>query len=185
MDSTLGLLKEEINKTMEAEHDLAKWKLGVTAALGVAAFGLAKDSNPNYWLLLLIPFVCAYVDLYVYQYQVRIRVIARFLREHHEGDALMQEYERDCEHWRGQHLFSLGNWAGLGCSLGASLLGPVFYFLKRWRGEVPDSLLISPVAAGVIWLLGALLVISLWLYFQYQARKVAKERHIREVEKAA
>jgi hypothetical protein len=30
MDSTVNLLKEEINKTMEAEHDLAKWKLGVS-----------------------------------------------------------------------------------------------------------------------------------------------------------
>jgi hypothetical protein len=185
MDTTLGLLKEEINKTMEAEHDLAKWKLGVTAALGVAAFGLAKDSNPNYWLLLLVPFVCAYVDLYVYQYQVRIRVIAQFLRTHTEGDALLQKYERDCEEWRGQHLFSLGNWAELGCSLGASLLGPVFYFLKRWQGQVPDTLLVSPVAAGVIWILGAALVVSLWLYFQHQAKKISQKSDIHEVEAAA
>jgi hypothetical protein len=66
---------------MEDEHDLAKWKLGVTAALAAAAFGLAgQNSGPNYWLLLIVPFVCAYVDLYAYQYELRIRVIARFLR---------------------------------------------------------------------------------------------------------
>src|SRR5437879_5385022 len=129
MDSALNLLKEEINKTMEAEHDLAKWKLGVTAAMGTAAFGLAKGS-PNYWLLLLVPFVCAYVDLYAYQYQLRIHVIARFLREHAEGDVVLQTYEKECEKWRSQDIFSLGNWAGLGCSLGASVLGPVFYALQ-------------------------------------------------------
>jgi hypothetical protein len=55
MDSTLILLKEEINKTNEAEHDLAKWKLGVTAALGAAALGVGKDGSPPYWLLLSIP----------------------------------------------------------------------------------------------------------------------------------
>ena len=95
MDSLITL-KEEINKNNEMEHDLAKWKLGVTAALGAAAFGLGKDcGTPPYWLLLFVPFVCAYIDLFVYQYELRILVIARFLRQHHQdGDKFLMKYEK-------------------------------------------------------------------------------------------
>ncbi len=57
MGSALNLLKEEINQTSGMGHDLAKWKLGVTATLGAAAFGLANNGVPNYWLLLFVPFV--------------------------------------------------------------------------------------------------------------------------------
>jgi len=112
-------------------------------------------------------------------------VIAWFLREYAKDDAVLQAYELECERLRGMHLFSLGNWAGLGCSLGASLLGPVIYFLKRWQSPVPNTLLVSPVAAGVIWLLGAALVVALWLYFQRQAKKIATKHEIRQVGVAA
>jgi hypothetical protein len=168
MDSALNLLKQEINKTNEQEHDFAKWKLGVTAALGVAAFGLAKDSNPNYWLLLLVPFVCAYIDLYAYQYQFRILVIARFIREYPEGDAILNKYEQEVEKLRKHGVFSLGTSAGIGCSLGATVLGPAFYFLDRRHHADSDTLLVCPAAAGVIWLLGALLVVFLWWRFRNQ-----------------
>jgi hypothetical protein len=185
MDSTLNLLKEEINKTLEAEHDLAKWKLGVTAALGAAALGLSKDFNPNYWLLLLVPFVCAYVDLYAYQYQFRILVIARFLRERPEGGAVLQRYEQECEKLRKQNVFSLGSWAGIGCSLGAALLGPVLYLLKCWHdGKFPD-IRASLVAAGVLWFVGVLLIIYLWRYFKHQAEKISGESEAHTIAKAA
>jgi hypothetical protein len=177
MDSALNLLKEEINKTNEAEHDLAKWKLGVTAALGAAAFGLAdKTSNPNYWLLLLVPFVCAYIDLYAYQYQFRILVIARFLREHPEDDAVLQSYEELCERRRREGIFSLGSRAGIACSLGASLLGPLLYLLRRWH-ESGKFFSIQPplVVAGVLWFVGVLLIVSLWGRFKYQAKKISSE----------
>jgi hypothetical protein len=166
MDSVHSLLKQEINTTVGAEHDLAKWKLGVTAALGAAAFGLTKD-GPSHWLLLLVPFVCAYVDLYAYQYQLRIRVIARFLREHPaKGDELLQAYELECEKWRGKGVFSLGNWAGFGCSLGASAIGPVFYVVHRRQYTGLYNLLVSHAGAGMVWLVGVLLILILWLYFR-------------------
>lgn len=174
MDSVLTLLKQEINATMEAEHDLAKWKLGVTAALGAAAFGLSKDTSSNYWLLLLVPFVCAYVDLYSYQYELRIRVIARFLRGHSDtGIELLQQYEKDCENWRKQTVFSLGNWAGFGCSIGASACGPMFYIARHWHDT--DLLGVSHEAAGAIWLLGVFLIIGLWLFSQQELGKVGDE----------
>lgn len=175
MDSTCSLLKEEINKTLEAQHDLAKWKLGVTAALGAVAFGLTRDS-PAYWLLFFVPFVCAYVDLYAYQYQFRIYVIARFLRNEC-SDAALQRYEQECEELRRKNVFSLGNWAGLGCSLGASVLGPVFYILHVLRSPsrqtCPDSLLVSTRDAVAIWLSGVALIIFLWFYFKWHTMKIS------------
>lgn len=180
MDSTLNLtlnaLKDEINKTNEQEHDLAKWKLGVTAALGVAAFGITKDSKSNHWLLLLVPFVCAYIDLYAYQYQVRIMVIARFLRDHPgDTDTALHDYEKECGVWRRKHVFSLGNFAGISSSVGASALGPIFYFLVRQGTTESDTLLVSPCVAVVIWLVGLFLLVFLRWYFRTRVKMVEKE----------
>jgi hypothetical protein len=168
MDPVESVLKQEINQTMEDEHDLAKWKLIVTAALGAAAFGLSKGP-PTYWLLFFVPFVCAYVDLYHYQYELRILVIARFLRDYHKGDRALQAYEEKCEEMRERGVFSLGKSAAIGCSIGASVLGPVLYLLQRgWKGA--DLLKPSHIVAGVIWLGGMALIIILWSRFQDQRK---------------
>ncbi len=168
---SIVLLKQEINQTNEQEHDLAKWKLGVTAALGAAAFGIGKNDNPGYWLLLFIPFVCAYIDLFVYQYEIRILVLANFIRNHGQDDRVLNSYERECDERRGKtRVFSLGDWADLSCSLGASIIGPVFYFLHRRTHPKDTSLLISPAAAGVIWSAGVLLIVGLTIYFQIQRK---------------
>src|SRR5947209_12059355 len=121
---TLLLLKQEINQTMESEHDFAKWKLIVAAGLGGAALGLGKD-NPHYWLLFFVPFACAYIDLHLYQYQERIGVLARFIRNYKPPvaplpavsvppatpgtppDTALQEYELTCHRLRGKHVFDL------------------------------------------------------------------------------
>src|SRR5579864_4908218 len=102
---SLQLLKQEIVQTMESEHDFAKWKLIVVAALGGTAMGLGKET-PRYWLLLFIPFLCAYIDLHSYQYQNRIMVLARFIRDYHpahpvrEDDATLHAYEGLCHRFR-------------------------------------------------------------------------------------
>ena len=167
--SSPALLKEEINKTQDAEHDLAKWKLGVTAAMGAAAFGLSKDNSPSYWLLFLVPFVCAYVDLYDYQYRLRTLVIAKFLRER-AGDPVLAEYEERCTKERHERVFDLGTMAGISSSIGASIFGPVFYFLIPHTG--PDTLLVSPAYALVIWIVGVGLVIGLYANFRRKERKI-------------
>jgi hypothetical protein len=177
MESTLITLKEEINKTNEAEHDLAKWKLGVTAMLGAAAFGLGRDpENPQYWLLLFVPFVCAYVDLFSYQYELRIRVIARFLRVYGDGDPLLRDYERECEQERKKGVFSLSNVAEFGCSLAASVIGPLFYLLQNVPHQRSDSWLVSPAAAAGVWIGGVALIVALWVYFHVRARSLSDEQ---------
>jgi hypothetical protein len=176
MCSSVELLKQEINQTAEAEHDLAKWKLGVTAALGAAAFGFGKEGcSPSYWVLLFVPFVCAYVDLFSYQYELRVLVLARFIREHGESAPVLQAYEKTCEAERGNRVFSLGNAAELWSSLAASLLGPVLYLLHdKFAQPSADSLLISRPAAFSVWLFGILLIVYLWVDLQFKSRKISK-----------
>lgn len=169
MDSTLTLLKQEINQTLESEHDLLKWKLAVTAALGAAAFGLAEKALPRPWLLVCVPFVCAYIDLYAYQYQARIRVIARFLRLNPGGDWLLQKYEIECQRFRGMGIFSLGSRAGFGCSIGASVLGPIFYAAHNLN-DIKGSIRLH-AAGGAVWLVGVVLIISLWYSARAQTAK--------------
>jgi hypothetical protein len=158
---TLTLLKEEINKSTEAQHDLAKWKLAVTAALGAAAFGLPPLDKPNYLLLFIVPFVCAYIDLYIYQYQLRTLVIARFIRES-SGDSVLKAYEDKCKKVREGLGFKLSDWAACGSSIGATLFGAFF----QVRHTDLDIRLVS-----VIWVIGAALVIGLYLFYQIEAYK--------------
>jgi hypothetical protein len=177
MDSTIALLKEEINKTNEEEHDLAKWKLGVTAALGAAALGLGTTGSPPYWLLLFIPLVCAYIDLFEYQYELRIRVIARFLRRHGHENAILLAYEKECETVRqNSEVFSLGEWAQLLSSLGASLVvAPVFLALNRLHHATKDILQVPLSLAVVIWVMGVVVVVGLRIYFEMMSRQLADD----------
>jgi hypothetical protein len=188
MDSVLNLLKQEINATTETGHDLAKWKLVVTAALGVTALGLVKESSPNYRLLLLVPFVCVYIDLYAYQLQLRVSILARFLREHPAEDpGLLQKYEDWCEKLRNPrqrsfslpvfsrrffslHVFSLEDWAGFGCSVVVSACGPIFYIAQHWddRGLLSGS----HWRAGMIWAVGVVLIVILFWYSRRELEKL-------------
>src|SRR5438034_6870926 len=99
---SLNLLKQEINQTLESEHDFAKWKLIVAAALGGVALGLDKSGSAHIWLLLLIPFACAYIDLHLSQYQARILVLAQFIRHYQASghgedvDNTLSDYEKYC-----------------------------------------------------------------------------------------
>jgi phosphorylase kinase alpha/beta subunit len=139
---SLNLLKEEINQTIESEHDFAKWKLIVAAGLGATALGLGQGSPRQTWLLLFIPFACAYIDLHLTQYQARILVLAQFIRRYHPAatgddvDTTLQDYEKyvdDLRRARKGHFFDLGQFAHLLASFGLSLAGPVVVLLVLWQ----------------------------------------------------
>lgn len=181
MESALITLKEEINKTNEAEHDLAKWKLVVTASLGAAAFGLFGAANrTNYWVLLVIPFVCAYIDLFKYQYELRILVIAQFLRENHGDTGILQRYELGCDaNRRTQGTFSLGTLADITCSLGATLLAAALYILLNGTGQW-----MSQIGAVVIWFLGLAMIIAVRLHFGH-TRRILEQKAARAQRMAA
>jgi hypothetical protein len=180
MDSALQLLKKEINETVELMQDLAKWKLFVTAILGAAAFGLAENGTPQYWLLLFVPFVCAYIDLYYYQYELRVGVLSRFLRENGETEEVLQKYELECDEVRKRNIyFSLGRWATLSSSLGMSAAGPVLYALHHHYypgGRSERELLVPPSVAVVLWGVGVLLVLFLWSLCNFESGKLSGVR---------
>ena len=161
MDS-LKLLKEEINQTTESEHDFAKWKLIVVAALGAAGLGLGKEtanagsaSHDHYWLLIFIPFVCAYIDLHSYQYQTKIMVLARYIREKGNEDSVLQDYEYMAQVFREKNVFYLGQYASLCASV---ILTGAAAGIAHYKGLLGDS------ATILMWLVGSALIVGLWLW---------------------
>ncbi len=91
-------LREEIIEAEKARADLLRWKLVITAALGGVGLGLSGTSAATPLLLLGVPLVCVYVDLLCNHMNLRIQLIAQYLRHHQqtvEGDAAIYEgYER-------------------------------------------------------------------------------------------
>ena len=170
METTV-LLKQEINQTLESLHDFAKWKLIVTAALAATALRLTGDGTklqPS-WLLLLVPYACAYIDLNCYQYLIRITVISRGLRERGE-DPLLKHYEDLCEKLRKTYgVFNLGKDAQVGVSLVSSIspLLAVYEFYKLRSG-------LALGVSIVVWIAGILLILGLWRYFN-RLDKMASE----------
>lgn len=167
----LNLLKEEINETTKSEHDFDKWKLIVVAALGAAALGMGKDASENhYWLMLCIPFVCAYIDLHSYQLQTKIMVIARFIREHGEEDATLQNYEKICYELHKDKVFYLGQYANLSASIILSMLAPAFAVARYW-GPI-GRLDANAWIAISLWAVGIFLIVGLRLYHMRVIKRV-------------
>ena len=186
MDS-LNLLKQEINQTLESEHDFAKWKLIVAAALGGTALGLDKSGSGHIWLLLLIPFACAYIDLHLSQYQSRVLVLATFIRRyqasgHREDvDNTLPDYEKYCEQLRStkEHFFDLGQSAHRLASFAVSIAAPVVAFLAFWQSPCPTGTLwertlcallaflswipsLKHLGGTLVWLLGVIAIWKVW-----------------------
>jgi len=160
---TTHLLKGEVNQTLESLHDFAKWKLIVTSALAAAAFGLTSAAaTTRYWLLLFIPFACAYIDLNCYQYLIRISVIARSLRGAAASDADLARYEKLCDELRECGVFSLGEYAQVAVSLAISLVAPAFTVFQFRSANQKIGMWI----AIAFWALGVFSVLILWWYYK-------------------
>ncbi len=152
---TSNLLKQEVNQTLEDLHDFAKWKLIAVSSLAAAGLGLSK-SEPQmpYWLLMFVPYACAYVDLNCYQYLLRILLIAKVLRRT-QDDALLYQYEEQCEIYRKKGFFGLGIFAQLGSSLTFSAILPGFTLVRIAHDGTNIWLFVSALVA---WLIGILLL---------------------------
>ena len=185
---SLNLLKQEINQTLESEHDFAKWKLIVVAALGGAALGLAKTDQPQVWLLLLIPFACAYIDLHLSQYQARILVLARFIRRYRpsphteDADTTLEDYEKYCHELRAtkDHFFDLGLFANRAASLALSIAVPIVAGVALWQGPPNKAVgfLHWPSAKHsfgfVVWAVGMVLILGIWSDHRKRLNKLKK-----------
>jgi len=99
----LDSLRNEIVESQKARTDLLKWKLILVAVIGAAAFGIGSNvpsqtgssPSPPVVLLALVPFVCFYVDAVCLHNDIRILLIARFIRRGTLGPVATQ-YERYC-----------------------------------------------------------------------------------------
>ena len=73
-------LRDEILEAQKMRADLIKWKLVLVAGLSAAGLGLHDAQRKVALLLCLIPFVCVYVDIVARHLNLRIHVIAEYLR---------------------------------------------------------------------------------------------------------
>lgn len=84
-ESEISPLREEIRNSEAARLDFLKYKLIAIATLAAVAFGMGEwDKHPEgiepRYVLALIPFVCIYVDALCYHNNLRILVIAKYMR---------------------------------------------------------------------------------------------------------
>ena len=99
-------LREEIIEAEKIRADLIKWKLILVAGLGAAGLGLNGNSRNDMTLLLcLIPFVCVYVDLVARHLNLRIHVIAEFMRG--QKEEWTADYEKYAESMEKNRVFAL------------------------------------------------------------------------------
>ena len=99
-------LREEIIEAEKIRADLIKWKLILVAGLGAAGLGLNGNSRDDMTLLLcLIPFVCVYVDLVARHLNLRIHVIAEFMRG--QKEEWTADYEKYAESMEKKGVFAL------------------------------------------------------------------------------
>lgn len=91
-------LREEIIEAEKARADLLRWKLVITATLGGVALGLSGTSGATPILLLGVPLACVYVDLLCNHMNLRIQLIAQYLRHHQQAGeddaAIFEGYEK-------------------------------------------------------------------------------------------
>lgn len=195
MDS-LNLLKQEINQTLESEHDFAKWKLIVAAALGGAALGLDKSGSAHIWSLLLIPFACAYIDLHLSQYHARILVLSQFIRRYQASghgedvDNTLPNYEKYCDQIRSMkgRFFDLGKSAHQLASFVVSIAAPSVAFLAFWQSPCPTGTLWARTSYALraflfwipslkhfwgtlVWLVG---ILTIWKVWSSQKHRLAE-----------
>ena len=180
----MTILKEEINTCLAAMLDLSKWKLAVMSVLAAAGLGILKDVqyfSYGYLLLFMAPFLCAFIDLLIYEREARIHQIAKYLR-HYSGDdtdcTQLQKYESYINQRR---IEAKRTWvpyehvAQIASSVLASVFIPLLaYFVEPYRKALEHQPWLVSIP-----IFGITLVISFYLVALWQVRKLSKLDPIR------
>lgn len=160
----IKILKEETKLTLSDLHDFAKWKLTAAAALASIGLGLTRDhSQASLWLLVFIPYVCLFVDLNIYNYNLRLLVISKVIKESCKANNLIRIYECTCEE-KGccrNGVFTPATLAQLGSSIMFSMLSICAFFQSSGR-----LLLAAEIAC---WGIGMLLIAL--FYMDYKSKR--------------
>ena len=168
--SDVDKLREEVLLYQEQQGKLRLWKLVAIGAIASVSLGVAKQSEKHFWLFALIPLVSLYVDLILRQLDLRICIIAKFIRSKDLG--LLSEYERAIETdefskiraWQFNEI--LGGYITIGASLLIGILG-----MAR---NSPDAVAI--LLASIIGILGT---ICLERMYKIKFRKIGKYKFSR------
>jgi hypothetical protein len=138
-------LRTEILESEKARIDLLKYKLIAVASLAAIGLGFAKYENSEMtknadYVLCIIPFVCAYVDLLCYHNTIRILVIACFLN--HYGDSYegyIVKLGNANEKGGVRYFFDMEDlalfWSSIGLSVLLAFYSVIPYFIETNKSE--------------------------------------------------
>ncbi|MCI5160313.1 MAG: hypothetical protein D3906_18190 [Candidatus Electrothrix sp. AUS1_2] len=161
------ILKEETKLTLSDLHDFAKWKLTAAAALASIGLGLKETqvhSQVSLWLLVFIPYICLFVDLNIYNYNLRLLVISKVIKESCKADNLIRIYESTCEKGcRRNGVFTSATLAQLGSTIMFSMLS-IYAFFQSSGGS-----LVYEVAC---WGVGMLLIALFYMDYESKRNKI-------------
>ncbi len=116
MPDMVSELRNEVVESEKARMDFLKWKVILIAGLAAAGLGVGyAQAFPV--ILAFIPFVCAYVDVVCIHNDLRIHVIASFLRSRRNtaGFEDAADYETRCRDNGG--MFGLESFALIGTTI--------------------------------------------------------------------
>lgn len=139
--SFVDKLRDEIIESQKAQASFARWKMLLVSGFGAAALGLLPESHislRSVALLILLPWVCVYVDLLGHHSGIRIIAIAKYLRKcsnlaNDAELAVARDYEDFSQSHR--HRFKL---EGLALMLVSVVVSAVVMLFGLMLGIVPE-----------------------------------------------
>ena len=135
--SSIEKLTCEIIESQKIRSDFMKWKLVVVSSLGAVGIGLKENCTLAPLLLLIVPFVCIYVDALCYHVSLRITSIGHFLELLYKKPELVDPDGINPILTYEKYLSNAGNsfrWEyidSLGSSILASLIVAAFPFIIK------------------------------------------------------
>jgi hypothetical protein len=149
-------LRTEILECEKARIDLLKYKLLTIAVLGSIGLGLNDKINDQsaviapVYILCIIPFACIFVDSLCMHNNLRIVVIAKFLKE--QGD-LYERFVLDVRK-RSRFIFSLEDFA---LHVSSILVSIILIGLGIWK---------SVCALIITGIVGVMMILTLYLIYR-------------------
>lgn len=176
-------LRDELLAWQAGQRELHRWKL--VAIGGVAALGLGLTSQrgePQILVVCLAPFIAAYCDALLRDYDLRIGLIGFFLLR---KTGPLSEYERFIEaHPVGSsRWWRLGKSASMFSSFGACVLTASIGIYGLWFGSFSRQASFEFGATLVSAVAGALLVIRVQQVFSVGYSRLREASRIERVEK--
>jgi hypothetical protein len=160
-------LRDELLAWQEGQRELHRWKLVAVGGLAALGLGLTEQGKPQLLVLCLAPFVVAYCDALLRDYDLRVGLIGFFLLK---KDGLTSDYELFLEEdqVKSSLWWHLGKSASISSSLATCALTALIGFYRLWVG------CLTPQAYSECWatlgsaFLGALLVC--WIQRAFRKR---------------